>query len=89
MLSTLLFEIAVDVISENARKGLINEILHADDLVLMSESTENLKEKFLKWKRLKARGLKVNLKKAKVIVSSSKLEVDALKLIHVPSAARG
>ena len=48
MLSPLLFAIAVDVISENARKGLINEILHADDLVLMNESIENSKERFLK-----------------------------------------
>ena len=47
MLSPLLFAIAVDIISENAREGLINEILYADDLVLMSESIENLKEKFL------------------------------------------
>ena len=28
----------------------MNEIWYADDLVLMSESMKNLKEKFLKWK---------------------------------------
>ena len=28
----------------------MNKILYADDLVLMSESMENLREKFLKWK---------------------------------------
>ena len=44
----LLFAIAIDVISENAREELMNEILNADDLVLMSESMENLKEKFFK-----------------------------------------
>ena len=48
VLSPLLFEIAVDVISENAREGLMNEILYGDVLVLMSESIENLNEKFLK-----------------------------------------
>ena len=37
MLSPLLFAIAVDIISENAREGLMNKILYADDLVLMSE----------------------------------------------------
>ena len=47
MLPPLLFAIAVDVISENAKERLMNEILYADDLVLMSESIENLKEKFL------------------------------------------
>ena len=46
VLLPLLFAIAGDVISENARKGLMNEILYVDDLVLMSESMENLKEKF-------------------------------------------
>ena len=43
----LLFAITVDLILENAR-GLMNEILYADELVLVSESIENLKEKFLK-----------------------------------------
>ena len=72
----MLFAISVDVISENAREGLINEILYADNLVLMSESVENLKEKFLKWKKaFESKGLKVNLKKTKVMVSGSKGEV--------------
>ena len=43
----MLFAIAVDVISKYAREGLMNKILYADDLVLMSKSIENLKEKFL------------------------------------------
>ena len=51
VLSPLLFAIAVDVISKNARERLMNEILYADDLFLMSESTKSLTEKFLKWKR--------------------------------------
>ena len=50
VLSPLLFAITVDVILENAREGLVNEILYVDDVVLISESMENLKEKFLKWK---------------------------------------
>ena len=41
----------------------------------MSESIENLKEKFLKWKEaFENKGLKVNLKKTKVMVSGSKGE---------------
>ena len=71
LLSLLLFAIAVDVILENAREGLMNEILYEDGLVLMSESMENLKEKFLKRKKaFECKGLKVNLKKTKVMVSS-------------------
>ena len=40
----MLFAIAADVISKNAREGLLNEILYADDLVLMCESIEYLKK---------------------------------------------
>ena len=72
MLSQLLFVIEVNVISENGREGLMNEILYADDLVLISESIENLKEKFLKWKAFKSKRLKVNLKKTKVMLSGLK-----------------
>ena len=76
VLSPLLFAIAVNVIWENARDELINEILYADDLVFMSESMENLKEKFLKWKEaFESKGLKVNLKQTKVVVSGLKGEV--------------
>ena len=76
VLSPLILAIAVDVISENARDQLINEILYANDLVLISESMENLKEKFFKCKEaFKSKGLKVNLKKIKVMVSDLKDEV--------------
>ena len=54
----------------------MNEILYADDLVLMSESIENLKEKFLKWEEaFESNGLKVNFRKTKVMVSRSKGEI--------------
>ena len=38
--SPLLFAIVVDVITENA-KGVVNELLYADDLVLMSKTMED------------------------------------------------
>ena len=46
VLSPLLFAIVVDVITKNARRGVVNELLYADDLVLMSEIMEDLKERF-------------------------------------------
>ena len=59
-----LFATVVDVITECAREDLKNEILYGDDLVLMSESLENLREQFLKWKEaFKSKKLKVNFKK--------------------------
>ena len=46
VLSPLIFAIVVDVVTEHSREGLLNETLYADDLVLMSESLEDLREKF-------------------------------------------
>ena len=61
--SPLLFALAMDVFTENARKELMNKILYVDDLVLISESIENLKEKFIKWKEaFESKTLKMNLK---------------------------
>ena len=55
VMSPLLFAIIVDVIRENARRGVVNELLYADDLVLMSK---DLKETFWNWKKaLESEGL--------------------------------
>ena len=66
MLSPLLFAIVVNVITENARRGLVDELLYADDLVIMSEDMEDLKKRFWNWKdALESKGLKVNTRKTK------------------------
>ena len=41
VLSPLIFAIVVDVLTEHARERLLNEILHVDDMVLMSESLKD------------------------------------------------
>ena len=46
VLLPLLLAIVVDIITENARRDVANELLHADDHVLMSKTMENLKEIF-------------------------------------------
>ena len=57
----------------------MSEMLYADDLVLTSETMEGLREKFRKWKEaLESKGLKVNLKKTKVVVSGAEDEIDIL-----------
>ena len=68
VLSPLLFAIVVDIVTENAREGLMKEVLYADNLVLISETMEGLKERFLKWRSaLESKGLKVNIKTTKVM----------------------
>ena len=60
-----------DDVTESAREGARSELLYADDLVLMSEIIDGLGKKLLKWKEaLESKGLKVNLGKTKVMVSS-------------------
>ena len=78
VLSPLLFAIVVDVIAENARRDVVNELLYADDLVIMSE---DLKERFWNWKdALESKGLKVNTRKTKMMVSGSEGELYKSKI---------
>ena len=48
MLSPFLSAVVVDVVTELAREGVLSELLHADDFVLLSETIEGLRNKFLK-----------------------------------------
>ena len=45
MLTSLIFTIAIDVITAYAIGKLMNKILCGDDLVLMSDNIDNLREK--------------------------------------------
>ena len=75
---------------------VLSELLYGDDLVLMSETFEALRNKFLKWKEaFESKGLKDNLGKTNVMVcggitmngmSKSKVdpcEVRSLRLIII------
>ena len=42
----LLFAIVVDFIAEKAKRGVINDVLYANDLVLVSETMEDFKKDF-------------------------------------------
>ena len=46
MLSPLLFAIVVDVITKNATRCVVGILLYVNDLVLMSKTMEDLKERF-------------------------------------------
>ena len=66
------FALVVDVVTELAREDALSELLYADDLVLMSETIEGFRNKFIKWKEaFESKDLKVNLGKTKVMVSGS------------------
>ena len=61
------------MVTEEIGKNVFQEILYADDLVIMSDSIEGSQRKLANWKDLlKTKGLKINNQKTKLIVSSSK-----------------
>ena len=58
----------VDVVTNEIIEGMLQEILFADDIVLIVESMAELQETFHVWKSaLESKGLNVNLMKTKVI----------------------
>ena len=62
----------MDVISSEARKGLLSELLYADDLVLMAPTMEQLGRRVAEWRSsLLDKELKVNAGKSEVMVGSS------------------
>ena len=48
MCAVTFFVVVVDVVTELARECVLSELLFADDLVLMSETIEGLRNKFIK-----------------------------------------
>ena len=75
VLSPLLFAMVIDEVTENARKGWMKQILYADDLVLMGETMEELRENFDEWREaFKSKRMRVNLGKTKLMVSGMEEE---------------
>ena len=70
-LFVLMMDVVSEVVSEVIRKGLLWEVLFADDLVIMATSMEELQQRVLTWQKgLEGRGLKMSGKKTEVMVSS-------------------
>ena len=75
VLSPLLFVTVIDEVTENARKVWMKQILYADDLVLMGETIEGLRENFDEWREaFESKGMRVNLEKTKLMVSGMEEE---------------
>ena len=81
MLLPLIFAVVVDDVTEHAREGLLNEILYADDLVLMSDTLEDLRQRFQRWRNAwEGKRLKVNVGKTKMMVSGTEGEIALSKI---------
>ena len=70
-LSPFLFIVVSDVISEAFRCGLPSELLFADDLAVVTDTEEEMQRRWLGWQiGMESKGLKVNIGKTEVMVSS-------------------
>ena len=62
----------MDVVSNEARRGLSSELLYADDLVLMAPAMEQLGRRVVEWRaNLLDKGLNVNAGNSELMVDSS------------------
>ena len=63
----------IDVVSEECKRGVLWNLLYADDLVLMAETMKELEELSVGWKQaFEGKGLKVNMTKTKVLQASGR-----------------
>ena len=70
VLSPILFAIVLEALFQGSSAGLPWELLYADDLVIMADILDELSVKLERWKaELSAKGLKVNTKKTKIMIS--------------------
>ena len=70
-LSQFLFIVVIDVISEEFRCGLPSELPFADDLAVVTYTEEEMQRRWLGWQiGMESKGLKVNIGKTEVMVSS-------------------
>ena len=81
-LSSLPFIIVMGALSREFKVGCPWELLYTDDLVLMAETLEDLKKKFIIWKdSIQAKGLRVSINKTKLVCSkhNSSVKSDPVK----------
>ena len=71
VLSPLLFIIVLEALSSECRNRSMWELLYVDDLVLIAKSLKELEDSYCSWKNsIESKGLRVNMKKTKVMVSA-------------------
>ena len=76
VLSPLLFILVLEALSREFRTGVPWELLYADDLVVIADSLEECVTKLRAWKAgMESKGLRVNMKKTKIMVSGIGLDV--------------
>ena len=75
VLSPLLFILVLEALSREFRTGVPWELLYADDLVIIADSLEECVRKLELWKGgMEKKGLRVNMKKTKFLITGPGLD---------------
>ena len=74
VISPLLFIIVLEALSRSFKSGCPYELLYADDLAIIVSFEEELLLQIKKWKDdMESKGLRVNMKKTKIMISGLNL----------------
>jgi len=75
-LNPLLFVIVMEALSREFRAALSWELLYADDVVVIAETKDDLIKRHNEWTdNVENRGMRVNMKKTKVMISGEQQKV--------------
>ena len=70
VLSPLLFILVLEALSREFKTGVPFDLLYADDLAIMADSLDDCVKQFQQWRQaMEKKGLRVNMKKTKFMVS--------------------
>ena len=76
VLSPLLFILVLEALSREFETGVPWHLLYADDLAIMADSLDDCVKQFQQWRQaMEKKGLRVNMKKTKFMVSGISLGV--------------
>ena len=76
VLSPLLFILVLEALSPEFHYGVPWELLYTDDLTVIADTLEECITKLKAWKNgMENRGLKVNMKKTKIMISDAGLDM--------------
>ena len=79
VLIPILFIIVLRALPRDFCTGTPWELLYADDLVIIAETEDELRMKLIKWKtNLETKGLRVNVRKTKIMISGIDLHEGCL-----------
>ena len=66
ILSPILFALVMDEVTKDIRKGVVKEMLHADDIVLVGDYWEEVESLYTRWKKaLQEKEMKINANKTR------------------------